>query len=168
MKLILKITQQITVLIFVFLISGCASIVSDSKYPVSFTSSPAGAKIEIYDEEDIQIYVGQTPTIVTLDAGKSYFNSASYRIVAKLANGQTNETKLTASMDGWFIGNIVFGGLIGFLGVDPLTGAMYKLPDSYSVDFAETVSFAPATGINVITIEQLPEAFRAELIPLDV
>ena len=27
-------------------------------------------------------------------------------------------------MNGWYIGNILFGGLIGFLIVDPLTGAM--------------------------------------------
>jgi hypothetical protein len=32
-------------------------------------------------------------------------------------------------MDGWYIGNILFGGLIGILIVDPLTGAMWKLDD---------------------------------------
>lgn len=33
-------------------------------------------------------------------------------------------------MDGWYIGNLLFGGLIGMLIVDPATGAMYKLDDS--------------------------------------
>ena len=33
-------------------------------------------------------------------------------------------------MDGWYIGNIVFGGLIGWLVVDPASGAMWKLQDS--------------------------------------
>ncbi len=38
-------------------------------------------------------------------------------------------TRLEATLDGWYIGNIIFGGLIGFLIVDPLTGAMWKLPE---------------------------------------
>lgn len=33
-------------------------------------------------------------------------------------------------MDGWYVGNIIFGGLIGLLLVDPITGAMWKLPDT--------------------------------------
>lgn len=168
MKLLKTLSLQAVALLLVFIISGCASIVSDSSYPVSLSSVPSGASITIYDEDGVQIHSGQTPSIVTLDAGKSYFNSASYRIVAKLANGQTTETELTAEMDGWFIGNLVFGGLIGFLVVDPLTGAMYKLPDSYSIDFAEAVSAVPANGMNVITLEQVPASLRAELIPLDV
>lgn len=35
-------------------------------------------------------------------------------------------------MDGWYWGNILFGGLIGMLAVDPATGAMYKLPKATS------------------------------------
>jgi hypothetical protein len=30
-------------------------------------------------------------------------------------------------VDGWYFGNLLFGGLIGLLIVDPATGAMYKL-----------------------------------------
>ncbi len=31
-----------------FAVTGCASIVSDSKYPVAVTSSPSGAAYEIF------------------------------------------------------------------------------------------------------------------------
>ncbi len=32
-------------------------------------------------------------------------------------------------MNGWYWGNFAIGGLIGFLIVDPLTGAMYRIKD---------------------------------------
>ena len=37
---------------------------------------------------------------------------------------------IESSMDGWYIANILFGGLIGMLAVDPATGAMWKLPET--------------------------------------
>lgn len=43
-------------------------------------------------------------------------------------------------MDGWYFGNILFGGLIGFLIVDPATGAMYTLkPDTLNVHLVSNV-----------------------------
>ena len=43
--------------------------------------------------------------------------------------------QLTSTIDGWFWGNILFGGFVGFLIVDPLTGAMYKLPESVNASW---------------------------------
>ncbi len=39
----------------------------------------------------------------------------------------------------WYLGgNFIFGGIVGWLGVDPLTGAMWKLdPDEVHVDFRQ-------------------------------
>jgi hypothetical protein len=34
---------------------------------------------------------------------------------------------LDSTLSGWYFGNILIGGLIGLLIVDPLTGAMYDL-----------------------------------------
>jgi len=40
-----------------------------------------------------------------------------------------------ASIDGWYAaGNFIFGGFIGWLFVDPVTGAMWKLPDLVHAD----------------------------------
>ena len=44
----------------------------------------------------------------------------------KLDGYQTYETKLTKKLNGWFVGNILIGGLIGVI-IDPITGAMYSL-----------------------------------------
>ena len=42
-------------------------------------------------------------------------------------------------MDGWYIGHILFGGLIGFLIIDPATGSMWKLNESVHVSFGPRV-----------------------------
>ncbi|WP_174263189.1 CsgG/HfaB family protein [Citrifermentans bemidjiense] len=48
-------------------------------------------------------------------------------------------------MNGWYWGNIVFGGVIGLLIVDPATGAMWKMDDTLMVPLSPTVvAKAPA------------------------
>ena len=128
-----KITHYLTPFLTIALLltlSGCASIVSESKYPVFINSSPPGAQISVINEGGSQVFAGRTPVVATLKSGTSYFNGADYRIIAKTANGQTAHQSLSSSVDGWYVGNLLFGGIIGFLVVDPLTGAMYKLPES--------------------------------------
>jgi len=43
-------------------------------------------------------------------------------------------------MSGWYWGNILIGGLIGMLVVDPLTGAMYKLPDGANANLGNPLT----------------------------
>jgi hypothetical protein len=35
--------------------------------------------------------------------------------------------KIKSKIDGWYFGNLIFGGLIGLVIVDPLTGSMWTL-----------------------------------------
>jgi hypothetical protein len=37
---------------------------------------------------------------------------------------QSRERKVDGTVNGWYFGNVVFGGLIGMIAVDPATGAM--------------------------------------------
>ena len=109
--------------------SGCASIVSDSKYPVSINSNPSGANFLIKDKNGMVVHSGKTPEVVLLKAGAGYFSSATYSVYFK-KKGYGDVTRvLDTELDGWYIGNILFGGIIGFLIVDPITGAMWKLPE---------------------------------------
>ena len=44
-----------------------------------------------------------------------------------------------AYLNGWYIGNVVFGGLIGLLIVDPETGAMWRLDENpIGVEYLDT------------------------------
>ncbi len=121
-------------LISLLLISGCASIISKSDYPVSFNSAPSGAQVTIKDAKAGRvIYKGKTPCIVTLKAKHGFFSPAQYDVCFNLPGYNTKLVTLDATLDGWYIGNIIFGGLIGFLIVDPATGAMWKLPSNIDI-----------------------------------
>jgi len=119
--------------------TGCASIVSKSKYPVSITTEPAAANIEVKDQDGIVRFSGVSPTTAILDSGNGYFTRARYTVTAA-KDGYTPATlQLQNSMNGWYWGNILFGGLIGLLIVDPITGAMFQIDSPVA-----NMSLAPA------------------------
>jgi hypothetical protein len=108
-------------------LAGCASIVHGGLRSVSVASSPSGAKVSIYDRSNALVQTSTTPFVARLDPKAGYFKGQSYRLVFELPGHATAEAKLSPTLSGWYFGNIVFGGLIGMLIVDPLTGAMYNL-----------------------------------------
>ncbi|WP_249584198.1 hypothetical protein [Pseudomonas viridiflava] len=129
-----------------FAVTGCASIVSDSKYPVAVTSSPSGAAYEIVNEGGVSVRSGVTPDEVTLRAGAGYFDGEKYTVTYR-KDGYTSSTQtLESGIDGWYWGNIVIGGLIGMLIVDPATGAMYTLPEKIN----STLTVAPVSAISAV------------------
>jgi hypothetical protein len=112
-----------------FALGGCATIVGDKNQLMPIVSTPEGASILIRDELGHEVFQGTTPTNVTLaKADGSYFGKKSYTVAITKPGFQTQTVQITASANGWYIGgNFIFGGLIGWLIVDPLTGAMYTL-----------------------------------------
>jgi hypothetical protein len=117
-------------------LSGCASIVSKSNWPVTVQSNPAGAKCLISKSGGAQLHSGETPMTVNLSAKKGYFSPASYTIECVKEGYQKSSTEVYAGLNGWYLGNIIFGGLIGMLIVDPVTGAMWSLDETQMVSLA--------------------------------
>ena len=111
------------------MLSGCATIVGDSTQLVQVNSDPAGAKFQIKDNGGEVVAQGTTPQGVTLaKSDGSYFGKKSYQITFTKDGYSPVTLPLKASANGWYIGgNIVFGGLIGWLAVDPFNGGMYTL-----------------------------------------
>jgi len=108
-------------------LSGCATIVHSGPRSIPVASTPAGAKVSIYDRENTLVQTNTTPFVASLDSKYGYFKGQTYRLVFEMPGYSPAEIKLDASLSGWYFGNLVFGGLIGMLIVDPLTGAMYNL-----------------------------------------
>lgn len=117
------------VLLGVFGLSGCATIVGDSTQTVQVNSNPQGAKFEIKDEKGMVITSGTTPQSVVLDKSDgSYFGGKDYQITFSKEGYTPNTLPIKHSANGWYIGgNLLFGGLIGYLLVDPFNGGMYSL-----------------------------------------
>ena len=110
--------------------TGCASIFSGSTQTLTFKSVPDTANITITNKLGEKIHTGSTPATVTLKRGNGYFKPAGYQVTFSKEGFQTKTVQVKATVNGWYIANIIFGGLIGFLIVDPITGAMYTLSPS--------------------------------------
>lgn len=119
-------------------LSGCASIVSKSSWPVTIQSTPTGARCVVTNNKGVAIHSGETPMMVTVESGSGFFSKARYSISCNKDGFDAGHSDLSAHMNGWYWGNIVFGGVIGLLIVDPATGAMWKMDDTFMVPLAPT------------------------------
>jgi hypothetical protein len=113
--------------------SGCASIVSKSSWPVSVTATPPDSEVEVYDESGRLVHKARAPFTVSLESGAGYFAGEKYTFKASAPGHAPAQATVDTSMNGWYWGNLLFGGLIGFFLVDPATGAMWKLPATVHV-----------------------------------
>ncbi len=111
-------------------LSGCASIIKGGG-PEAFAvrSQPPGADVRVTDTStNVLVAAGKTPFTTSLKKSRGYFQGAKYKVQVELAGYQPVEALLDTNANGWYIaGNLVFGGLIGWLIVDPATGAMWTL-----------------------------------------
>lgn len=145
-------------------LSGCASIVGKSEYPVSINSIPAGANFVVTNKAGQKVHSGITPSSVTLKSSAGHFKGESHTIEVSKEGYSTKTYTLTSGVSGWYWGNILLGGIVGLLIVDPATGAMYKLPDHVEVPIeAKTASVNGASALTIATIDSLTEAQIAHL-----
>lgn len=122
-----------TALAGILLTSGCASIVGGNSYEVTLTSSPAEAQFVITNRNGRVIHNGTTPATVPLASSSGYFKSASYRVVFTKDGFQQSVVDLEGSVNQWYFGNLFLASVVGLLIVDPVTGAMWELPEEQSV-----------------------------------
>lgn len=130
----------ITMLSVSLLVSGCASIVSDSQWPVSVNSTPDKAEFVIRNENGVAIAGGTTPQTVMLPSGAGYFDGETYIIQFTKGGFASRNVTVNSSINGWYWGNLLFGGLVGFFIVDPATGAMWKLPTNAYADLGREIA----------------------------
>lgn len=144
-------------------LSGCATIVHSGPRSIPVASTPAGAKVSIYDRSNTMVSSNTTPFIATLPTKYGYFKGQSYRLVFELPGHAPAELSLKSSVSGWYFGNILFGGIIGMLIVDPLTGAMYNLsPDKIEQPLTAAAAKVIQEGDGVLVI-LASEATQQEL-----
>lgn len=151
------------------LATGCASIVSDSSYAVNITSTPANAEFKIVDSKGVVVYTGRTPSVVNLNSSAGFFKSEKYQVVFSKPGHDDRIVSLRASLDGWYFGNILIGGLIGLLVIDPATGAMWKLPEGIATDLSNRHNADAGNDgqFTVALLDHISTEQRAQLVPLN-
>lgn len=112
-------------------LGGCASIVSSSSRNVTISTEPDQAQVEIVNVKDnnTSILKASTPHTLNMDASAGFFQPAEFKIKLSKDGYLPIEKQLKANINGWYFGNVVFGGLLGILIIDPATGAMWKFYD---------------------------------------
>lgn len=147
------------------LFSSCASIVSKGSYPISINSAPSEAKIVIKDKKGIEIFSGQTPATLKLKAGSGFFGKARYQVTFSKEGYDSKTVPVDFKLDGWYWGNILLGGLIGMLIIDPATGAMYKLETEFlNETLIQSTASVQNEGLKVYDLNEVPAEWKNYLV----
>lgn len=149
--------------------TSCASIVSKSSYPIAINSTPSEAKISITDKKGIEIYTGQTPANLKLKAGSGFFGKARYQVKFEKEGYDTKTVPVEFELDGWYFGNILLGGIIGMLIVDPATGAMWKLETEFINEtlIQSTASLENNKELKVYALNDIPTEWKEHLVKIE-
>ena len=79
---------------------------------------------------------------------------------------------VSAHVNGWYVGNIVFGGLLGLLIIDPATGAMYSLStkDTNVVlnDLKKENLQANTQSLTIVSTTELPKDVLEKAKPIQL
>ncbi|MBN8835675.1 MAG: PEGA domain-containing protein [Sphingobacteriia bacterium] len=161
-----KVTVFVVVLSTFF--SSCATILGHSSYPVSINSNPSGATINITDKKGKEIFKGQSPATVELKSGAGFFSKAEYQVKITSPGYAEQIVPVNYRLNGWYFGNLIIGGALGMLIIDPITGAMWKLstpPINIKLNKSNKSTTSTETPIlKIIDIANVPEDMRSKLI----
>lgn len=146
-------------------LGSCASIVSRSHYPVAISSAPAGATVTVLDRGGKEIFSGTTPAALELKSSAGFFQRAKYTVTFKKPGFDTKTMALEANVNGWYFGNLLFGGWIGMLIVDPATGAMYRISQrDMQAALTQSTSYSPGQpdphGLRIASLTDVPDQLR--------
>lgn len=149
-------------------LTGCATIVGKDVFPLTINSNPDGANIVIADEKGKKMFTGTTPSTVALAAGESYFHAKTYTITFSKQGYADQYATVKATLSGWYFGNILFGGIIGILIVDPISGKMWKLQPDVTANLTQQLTMNQTQpALKIMTLSQVPDSFKKYLVRIN-
>lgn len=160
-------TKALSFIVIILLLSSCASIVSKSKWPLTVNTNPNGVKIEISDRKGFTIFQGISPTTMYLKSGGGFFAKQSYTLKLTMDGYESKIIPINCSINGWYFGNIIFGGLIGLIIVDPATGAMYRLDLENINETLEKKDNQIQAALEIKDIKQISASMIQHLVKID-
>lgn len=152
----------------VLALSGCASIFNGKSQSVVVNSVPEGASASITNRAGEKVYAGTTPVTLTLNRGAGYFKAETYTVNFAKEGFAPQQVTISGTLSGWYIGNLLLGGFVGMVIVDPLTGGMYTLPETVSAELqpqGQKTSGADAT-LTIVSSESLTAEQMRQARPL--
>ena len=122
--------KLLTVALAAISLSGCSTVMNGSNQLVKFnTGEVTGANCNATGGSDFSV----NETFVTPAELQIPRSKKTLKIECNKAGYQTANKNVVGRAEGATAGNLLLGGPIG-VGVDALTGAIYKYPDTISID----------------------------------
>ena len=162
-----RITSASLLTTLLCLSTGCASIVTGTHKKVAFNSNPQGAHVKVVNGRGKTVAEGTTPFSARLWKGKPYFLGQKYNLTFTKEGHWDTTQQMKSTVNGWYLGNLIFGGLVGLLVVDPLTGAMYTLPKEVTVHLNPKTAAMSESEMNIVRLDDIPAPLRHQLVSLD-
>jgi len=104
--------------LLLFLLSSCGTIMSPGPFVVPVSSEPPGAVVRYNNG-----VCGKTPCIITMTRG------VGTKFQLELDGYHTMTCDAGDSFNGWVLGNVIFGGVIGLV-VDSISGSFQNIDTS--------------------------------------
>ena len=129
---------------------------------------------------------------VTLELKRGYFKGKDYTVHFSKPGYVEHQVQLKRTIDPWYaLGNLLFGGLIGWLIVDPATGCMWTLdnreinrvlirpgdaplpeqeppkPEPKQRRELESGSLDDSVRLNIVALDDIPSELRSHLRPIE-
>lgn len=146
-------------------LSSCATIVSSRQMPTAIDSLPSKMAFKVLDKNGVVVTQGVTPSTATLNRSSGYFQPGKYTIEISKNGKVVGKETISAGINAWYFGNVLLGGLVGMVIVDPLSGAMYRMPESVTVSAASATALnTPQRDLQLVDISSLTAEQRNKLV----
>ncbi len=117
--------KTLVTIIAAAILPGCATIFSGTTQDVAIKTTP-GANYKVTNTYGETVAEGVSPGTATIKRGASYFSPHAYTVKMTKDGYSEKTVPLDPSLNGWYFANIILGGFLGMIIVDPLTGGMYR------------------------------------------
>jgi len=165
----MKFHLLLSAILIILFTQNCATLVSRSVYPFTIETNPKGANIKVVNSRAVEVFNGESPANLALRSGAGYFKKEKYMVTISMDGYEDQSFPITASVDSWFFGNIAFGGVIGFLIIDPMTGSMYKLKSDYVKIKLKSENYSTdKSELIIYDFASLPEEWKENLERIDL
>lgn len=167
-----RLVYQTIASLFIFaLLVGCATIMGKSSpETLNVRSNPEQATVVITDEFGTKIFEGKTPTTIALEKKKGYFRGKKYSVRITKEGYREHNITVDTKVNGWYIGgNLIFGGLIGWLIVDPATGGMWSLDTNeldVTLEGSKQSKQMETQKIGIMLLDDVPLFLRSKMVKI--
>lgn len=154
-------------LVSLYILPGCATIVSRTNNKLLIRTDPQGANVIVTDRRGREVFSGKSPTSITVKTGAGYFTPAKYKVKLSMPGYEEKTVTINYTINGWYFGNIFLGGALGMLIVDPATGAMWKVKDPVVDEQLKSLPGTSSTGmLKIMNIADISESQKKDLVSI--